>query len=60
MFNNLNNLKSLRLFGNPCINRDFYEDDLKEPIELELAECGAGYALHEQQISGKFSDSAVP
>jgi hypothetical protein len=51
-FSNLSNLKSLRLHSNPCIDKDFDDNPTKAAIEQELAECGAGYALNEQQNSG--------
>ncbi len=40
----------LDLRGNSCIDKEFESNLSKAAIEQELAECGAGYALHEQNL----------
>jgi hypothetical protein len=43
-------LGTLDLTGNVCINKYYGLDkSSKATLENELAKCGAGYALHEQQ-----------
>jgi hypothetical protein len=50
MFAHLSDLDTLDLTGNVCINKYFALDySSKATLEDELAKCGAGYALHEQQ-----------
>jgi hypothetical protein len=50
MFSHLSNLGTLDLTGNACINKYFGLDKYsRATLQDELAKCGAGYALHEQQ-----------
>jgi hypothetical protein len=53
---NLDNLYSLILRGNPCINRDFYGHLSKTEVEEELATCGAWYelAIRFEEIEKKY------
>jgi hypothetical protein len=51
MFSNLANLERLFLHDNICVSKNFLPVTSMEAIEQELAECGVGYALHEQQNS---------
>jgi Leucine-rich repeat (LRR) protein len=48
MFSHLNDLKSLDLRGNVCVNKDFWNVS-KATIEKELWGCGYWYLLDEQE-----------
>jgi hypothetical protein len=56
MFSLLSNLMRLDLRWNSCIDKEFESNLSKAMIEQELAECGAEYALHEQNLEKTRSD----